>query len=203
MNKSESIAKLADALAKAQGQVRAAVKGNINPHFKSKYADLGAVFDACREALSKNGIAVSQVPSIGGETNTGAVLVTILMHSSGEWLSGEYPLLPVKNDPQGFGSALTYARRYSLSSMVGIAADEDDDNAASAGRKEYVGATPPSGNGQYITEKQCMELETLADEVKANKGAFLEYLKAGSFATIPASQYAMALAALKKKAAAA
>src|SRR5262245_58970417 len=133
MNKSESIAKLADALAKAQGQVKVAVKNKSNPAFKgSHYADLGSIYDACKEALSKNGIAVVQCPYF---REAGPVtLVTMFLHASGEWLSGEYPIIPVKTDPQGIGSAWTYARRYSLASMVGIAADEDDDgNAASAG----------------------------------------------------------------------
>lgn len=187
MNKSESIAALAAALAKAQAETKVAIKGNINPHFKSRYADLGAVIDACREAMSKNGIAWSQVPSVrdGGIV----VLTTIIMHSSGEWLSGEYPIQPTKNDPQGMGSALTYARRYSLSSMLGIAADEDDDGNAGSG----------NGRTQFVSAPETAALMALAEEVGADKPKFCAYFKVPSFAEIPANRYDEARAALEAK----
>jgi hypothetical protein len=123
-----SIAKLTEALAKAQGAIKGAVKDVDNPFFKSKYADLASCWEACREPLSKNGLAVIQTTSLapGG----GVLLRTILSHSSGEWIDSWYPVVPIKNDPQGFGSALTYARRYCLSAMVGIAPEDDDGNAA-------------------------------------------------------------------------
>lgn len=128
MNKSESIAKLAEALSKAQGTIKNALKDSSNPYFKSKYADLASVWDACRSELSANGLAVVQVPA----TKDGQVTVTtLLMHASGEWIEGELALTPVKDDPQGAGSAITYARRYALSGYVGIAPEDDDGNAAS------------------------------------------------------------------------
>lgn len=129
---SEQLNELAAALAKAQGVIRGAAKDTVNPHFKSRYADLAAVWEACREALSANGLAVIQTPQMTGEN---IVLVTKLVHASGQWVEARYPVWPVQNTPQGYGSALTYARRYSLAAMVGVApADEDDDgNAASAG----------------------------------------------------------------------
>jgi len=127
---SESIAKLSEALAKAQGEMGHAHKAADNPFFKSKYADLPAVIDAARPHLSNHGLSVVQVTDI---TPDGITLVTQLSHSSGEWIRGTYPVRPVKQDPQGFGSALTYARRYAYQSMVGIATstDDDDGNAAS------------------------------------------------------------------------
>lgn len=132
--KSETIGALAKALAKAQSAIKPAAKGAENPFFKSSYADLPAIAKACRDELAKNDLAYSQITSYEAET---VVLETILMHSSGEWLSGTYPVKPVKNDPQGMGSAMTYARRYALAAMVGVVADDEDDdgNAASDRQK--------------------------------------------------------------------
>jgi hypothetical protein len=131
MTHSESINELAAALAKAQGAIEGAVKGKENPHFRSKYADLGAVWDACREHLTKNGIAVVQPV---GQTTAGTLCTfTLLVHGSGQWMQDDgIPLLLSKQDMQGLGSALTYSRRYGLMSMVGIAPEDDDGNAASA-----------------------------------------------------------------------
>ena len=120
----------AEALVKVQGTIKTAVKDATNPAFKSKYADLGAVWEAVKPALQANGFAVVQSPNFEGDIMW---LETTLLHVSGERMTGRYPLRPLKQDPQGFGSALTYAKRYSLSSMLGVVADEDDDgNAASA-----------------------------------------------------------------------
>lgn len=132
MNKSESISKLAEALSKAQGAIKNALKDSSNPYFKSKYADLASVWDACRAELSANSLSVVQVPEvIESEAGTKINVHTLLMHSSGEWIDGELKMAPVKDDPQGIGSAITYARRYALSAFVGIAPEDDDGNAAS------------------------------------------------------------------------
>lgn len=127
MVRSESIGKLALALSKAQGEIKAAVKDSDNPFFKSKYADLASVWDACRKALSDNELAVVQT-TVNGE---GCTVETTLIHSSGEYVGGVLYLKPVKDDPQGVGSAITYARRYGLAAIVGIAPEDDDGNAAS------------------------------------------------------------------------
>ena len=126
---SNSIAKLSEALSKAQGQFEHAKKGVENTFFKSKYADLASVIDAARDPLSKNGLAVIQLPKVLSDGKV--LLVTMLTHSSGEWVRSEYPISPVKQDPQNMGSALTYARRYAFSAITGIASDDDDGNAAS------------------------------------------------------------------------
>lgn len=126
---SEAINELSTALAKAQGIMKAATFNRTNPHFKSKYADLASVLDAIREPLASNGLSITQTPQI---RDAGLVLVTTLRHASGQWIDSEYPL-PTTVRPQELGSALTYARRYSLSAITCIAADEDDDgNAAEA-----------------------------------------------------------------------
>jgi len=130
---SQSIAKLADALCKAQGKFKPAAKINENPFFHSKYAGLKEVLDACGDSLRANGITFTQLPQI---VNGQVVLETRIMHTSGEWVSGIYPLNPVKNDPQGLGSCMTYARRYSLSAAVGVCADEDDDGNSASGKNE-------------------------------------------------------------------
>lgn len=128
---SETINELAAALAKAQGEMNHAGKSADNPYFKSKYADLPAVIDASRPALAKNGLSVVQMTDIDELGNM--VLVTQLSHSSGQWVRSWYPVRPVKSDPQGFGSALTYSRRYAYSALAGVAAvgEDDDGNAAS------------------------------------------------------------------------
>lgn len=137
MRTSDQINEIATALAKAQGAIEGAKKDSVNPHFRSKYADLGAVWDACREALSKNGISVIQpivsVHHIEDDRVVQRVTITRLMHSSGQWIEdGGVPLILSKDDMQGLGSALTYSRRYGLMAMVGIAPEDDDGNAATA-----------------------------------------------------------------------
>lgn len=133
MSQSESIVKIAAAFTKAQQDIKIAHKAENNPFFKSKYADLTAVWDAVKDALGKNELAVMQIPTVIGEHQ---FLRTRLIHSSGEWIEGVYIINPVKNDPQGIGSAITYARRYSLCAMLGVIADEDDDGNKASGLNE-------------------------------------------------------------------
>lgn len=128
MNTSESISKMAPALLKAQKAITFAVKDAKNPHFKSTYADLGSVIDACKSALNEAGIAFMQMPS-PSEPGTIA-LTTRLLHESGEWIESTATCPLPKNDPQGYGSANTYLRRYSLAAAVGLYQDDDDGNAA-------------------------------------------------------------------------
>ena len=119
---------IATALAKAQLQMGKALKTSTNPHFKSKYADLASVMDACMEALNSNGIAVIQ--PVETETENGLSVTTVFIHGeSGESLHNHVPLVVSKNDMQGYGSAITYARRYGLMMMAGLAAEDDDGEA--------------------------------------------------------------------------
>lgn len=130
MDTSEQIDAIAAALSKAQAVIEGASKDKTNPAFRSKYADLASVYDACRDALAANGLAVVQVAeSATGETVT---INTRLLHASGQWIGGSLTMRPVKADPQGMGSAITYARRYALASIVGVCPEDDDGNAASA-----------------------------------------------------------------------
>lgn len=122
------MSELAKALAKAQMEMGKAIKESTNPAFRSKYADLGNVMDACLPALNKYGIAVIQ-PFVTDDIN-GKAVKTVLIHEGGETLECAVPLIIGKNDMQGLGSAITYARRYGLMAMAGIAPEDDDGNAA-------------------------------------------------------------------------
>lgn len=125
---SKEIDKIASALAKAQGVMEAAKKGSINPHFKSNYADLSECIDAVREPLSKNGLAVVQLP---GSEDSKVALTFMLTHSSGQYIGGHATLLPDRSGgAHGFGSTLTYLRRYTLAAITGLAQADDDGNAA-------------------------------------------------------------------------
>lgn len=142
MQKSDDISLLAAALAKAMPKVKTALMDSVNPFFKSKYADLGAVLDAVKEALEANNLCAPQFPDHLGQE---PALTTMLIHESGQWMSGTYPLMVTDKEhtPQGYGSALTYARRYGLSAVLGVIADTDDDgNAASKPAKPTVAKAP-------------------------------------------------------------
>lgn len=133
---STEIKEFVAALAKAQGMMKPAVFNRVNPHFKTRYADFTSCMDACRVPLSENGLApIQYCETIDGKLN----LVTMLAHTSGQWMKSEFPLIPSKMDSQGIGSAMTYAKRYSLCGMVGIVADEegDDDGEAAVGRGKH------------------------------------------------------------------
>lgn len=129
MTKSESIKELAIALNKAQSEMSGAKKGAANPFFKSKYADLEEVIRCAKEPLHNNGLSISQFPVTHDDK---AGVTTILMHVSGEWLESTLLLSCAKRDPQGMGSAITYARRYAYQSVLGIPSEDDDGNGAGA-----------------------------------------------------------------------
>lgn len=136
MTHSESIKELATALACAQGEIRNALKTSKNDYHRSHYADLAEVWDSCRAALSKHGLAVVQTTDFLPDFPLLVVVDTTLVHASGEWMAGRLCVLPTKatdktNDSQATGSAITYCRRYALAAMVGVATDDDDGNAAS------------------------------------------------------------------------
>ena len=177
---SGQIKDLAAALAKAQGIMENAIMNRVNPHFKSRYADLASVLDSIRKPLSSNGLSITQSMSRGSGM---MVLRTMLMHVSGQWLATEYPL-PATVRPQEMGSALTYARRYSISALVCNAADEDDDaNAAETSRQTVESngrakrATPVGLSEDELAELMA-EIEELTGEdedVSDNVRRFCEH----------------------------
>ncbi len=167
MEKSESIKELAAALNAAQSTLQVAKKGSENPFFKSKYADLFSVWDAARPALTENGLSVSQIAETDPEGR--AYLETILMHTSGEWIKGRLPLMALKADPQAQGSAITYARRYSLSAIVGLCTEEDDDGEGAMDRKgkpasKKAAAEPPAEGGMCPIHNVPFKLFTKGDQ---------------------------------------
>jgi len=126
MKSSEAIDKLATALCKAQGQIGGAVKDAANPFFKSKYADLGAVVKAIKQAAAENGLSYVQFPAA---TDNRIGITTRLLHTSGQWLEQEFTIPIGKIDPQSAGSVLTYFRRYSLAAVFGVPQVDDDAEA--------------------------------------------------------------------------
>lgn len=129
MNKTESIKSLAEGLILFHSKVQPIPKNGVNPFFKSKYALLGDILKAIKNPLKEADLTIAQFPE--GEHG----LTTILIHTSGEYISSTYKLTPSKNDPQGAGSALTYQRRYALVSILGLDTDEDDDGAVASSNK--------------------------------------------------------------------
>jgi hypothetical protein len=147
--------KIHAAFVKAQKEFGPALKSSTNPHFRSKYADLSACVEAVIDALNNNGIGLMQNCH---ESDTGVIVETMLIHESGETLSsGKLHVPAAKQDPQGYGSALTYARRYSLMAACGIAPEDDDGNAASRKPTQDVS----------VALKSIMSAESL-DQLKAH-----------------------------------
>ena len=146
MRNSEQINELAVALNKAQADFMVAKKDAKNPFFKSKYATLNAVYEAVAEALLKNGLSVIQ-PIVGDAVET------TIIHTSGQFITSSCPIVCAKqNDPQAMGSAITYARRYSLASLLGVMTDEDDDGEKAMGRTDKKPA-PKKDNPAPVTDK--------------------------------------------------
>lgn len=162
MNRSESISELTKAVVKVQQDMKNPKKSKANPFFKSKYVDLATAWDSCRDLLATNGLAVIQtVDTVVTEKAVVSVLETTLSHESGEWISGRLMLNPAKDDPQGLGSAIQYARRYSLMAIIGMAGeDEDDDGESAMGRsqstqtKSYPATTKSNGTAKATIAQQ-------------------------------------------------
>lgn len=156
---SPDIGELAGALAKAQGQITGALKDSANPFFKSKYADLAACWDACRKPLADNGLAVFQSTA---EWEGRLYVVTTLAHSSGQWMRGWIPVKVKDDGPQAMGSGITYARRYALAAMVGLA-QIDDDAESAQGRTNGVSRIDPRDDGEKLTTRQEQYAQEFAD----------------------------------------
>lgn len=192
---SESINELMGALAKAQGEMCNAIKDSANPFFKSKYADLSSVWNACRGPLSKNGLAIVQTIQ---QREGGEVLHTLLGHASGQWISS---IMPIKskseskgsNDIQQLGSALTYLRRYSLSAIVGIAPDDDDDGNTATSYHNKPKAQAALPQPKTITEKQAYDLNDIISRCspafKQRVEDFLKKSKVKELGELPIPSY--------------
>lgn len=164
MQKSEQINELATSLAKAQAEIENASKNSSNPHFKSKYADLAEVINTVRPVFSSHGLSISQFPSFADGL---ASVETVLMHSSGQWMSGTASAGVTKQDAQGVGSAITYLRRYSLAAVAGIA-QEDDDANASVGHRPKTQQQP-----QKAQPVKILPTDGAWDAMSADEQSFL------------------------------
>lgn len=186
---SESIDKIAPAFVLAQAACDGARKVSNNPHFKSKYADLSQVWSACEAALEANSLAVIQ--GLGEAAGGVMHMDTMLLHSSGQWFKSHASIPLPKGDPQGYGSATTYLRRYALAAMLGVIQEDDDGNAATRGAANV--------NADRITGRQHDDLTALASEVGADLAKFCAYLKIARLSDLPADQYSGAVRALEVK----
>lgn len=176
----EQRAELAAALALAQAEIDSAPKTEKNPFFKSTYADLATVRQAIREAFGKHGLSVIQIPHTSDDR---VMVTTILMHKSGQFVEGTLALKPVKGDPQAIGSAITYARRYSLMAFAGVAPDDDDGNDASGKQQEATKNRSPVKPKQEPTHKEVInKLKAKLTQIGVEAGdkdtadAVLQYL---------------------------
>jgi hypothetical protein len=184
MKMSEQINELATALSKAQGEIKNAVKETKNEFFKSKYADLAAVLEEARKALSKHGLSIVQTTD---RREDAIYLITTMLHISGQWVDSELPLILQKQDMQGLGSALTYARRYSLAAICGIAQEDDDGNLASKKPDPHYEDFPPEKTQRAIPTEELpftrkvqpkeSSNQTLADVVGVSKTKGLSELQ--------------------------
>ena len=186
---SDRIDAISAALAKAQGQIANPGKTALNPHFKSQYADLSAGLNAIRAALSANGIAVVQQTRMHGDT---LMLMTVLSHASGQWIGSEWPVVKLPAPPQVIGSALTYARRYTLFAIVGIAGEGDDDDGNAASAKGV--------NASLIDSDQLVQMQDLlADTKTSNLEAFFLATGATGFSDMTVPQWKVGMAKLREK----
>ena len=184
---SPTLGALAAALASAQAVIEGAKEEEVNSYFKSKYADLASVWSACKKPLTANGLSVIQTVENGGET---AYLVTMLLHISGEWIRSFMPIYMTKKDPQSFGSAITYCRRYALAAIVGVC-PADDDGEAAQGRdaaKKEAPAAPKT-----ISKMQIDEIETLLRYREDVREKLLDWASIDFIKDLPIERYTKAL----------
>ncbi len=170
MMQSENIIEITGALIKLQSKLDFASKDSSNPFFKSKYADLATVWATCKDLLTENNLAVVQQMDIVESKN---VLVTTLFHSSGQWFKSIAPLNPVKNDPQAYGSAITYMRRYSLCAMLGIIQDDDDAEKCMDRKKSKYESKKFQDNA--CEQEQFVDPAELHEKREKMKAAFINY----------------------------
>jgi len=187
-------ATLHSAMALAFAKIEAATKSANNPHFRSKYADIGAVIDAIKPALVNHGLFFTQHPQ---PSEGGVTVETVLHHAGGESVSLGSLFVPAnKNDAQAFGSALTYCRRYALVTAFGVPTEDDDGNAAARrGHGEERTVSPR----QPITDEQVVRLQSLIKATSSNTNAFCNLLGVQKLPDITANRFDEALGLLETK----
>jgi hypothetical protein len=205
MEHSDTINQIAAAVIAAQGEMGSAKKTADNPFFKSKYADLAGVVETARPVLTRHGLGVVQSADCDGEL---AVVETLLVHTSGEWFKSRTVLKPTKADPQGMGSAVTYARRYAYMAIIGMAAEDDDGNAASQPVNRQAPAVSRPHNRTNEVQMEAKRKAYFAQAAKmgvdgdAAKDTVKEMFGLEHFADATLEQLRTALGEMKERAAA-
>jgi len=195
MKRSDSIVDLAKALSKAQSQIKNATKDAENPHFKSFYADLASVWAAVSDPLTKNGLSIIQTTDLIPEGPAiQVVLGTTLLHDSGQFITGFYPILPERSGPQAMKSAVTYAKRVTIEAICGVASEEDDGEAAEGRYTEDTPRTPIRNNPNKMAEPPKLQTPVTLPAVKPT----IEN-KAPNAVTEPQSSWVKAVAEQGKK----
>ncbi|MBH9537492.1 ERF family protein [Novosphingopyxis sp. YJ-S2-01] len=195
MERSETIDAFAKAMAGVQATIGGAVKSSTNPHFKSKYADLSAVWEAWQAVGPKAGFSIMQFPGAYDAQERTMAMEQIVMHESGQFIATSLSIPLSKTDAQAYGSATTYARRYALGAAVGICPEDDDGNAASAGQQ----ARQKAQQVPTISDDQVAELDQLVRDSKSDMKKFCSYYRVDSLPELPANAFGHAKAALLKK----
>ncbi len=174
MNKSESVTELSAALAKAQAGIANAAKEGTNPHFNHGYATLKSVWQVCKTPLTDNGLSVVQSPEVEAQT---VKVTTTLLHKSGQWIESSITMPVKKWDCQGIGSAITYARRYALAAMVGVAPEDDDDDGEAA-VNYHQKAQPPANQQRNQQQQQSQPAQQKPQDEKTDYQKVSSFLKA-------------------------
>lgn len=195
-SESEDLAKLFEALAKAQMDMEVAKTDSTNPFFKSSYADLASIVKASRPFLAKNGLSVAQriLPNESGSLN----LYTRLCHSSGQWMESMMPISPPKSDIQTIGSYITYLRRYNYASIVGVVASGEDDDGETAMVSPRQKKSTPSGSRDFISKAQ---LEVLSGELEGYEEileSLLGGFKIAKLADLPSKRYSQCISRIRE-----
>lgn len=176
MKHSESLSELAPALCRAQGNISGAIKDATNPFFKTKYADMESCWAAVKGPLQAEGLSLVQ--TMGFVPGAGPTLITTLLHTSGEWISGEQPVCAKADDPQALGSAITYARRYGLAAITALVQVDDDAESFMNSAPRQQTSEPIKGDGgDYVLRFGKFVGRSLDSVGAAELRGYLEWLK--------------------------
>ena len=199
MNKSETTVTIFKAISAAQGDFKTVEKTSLNTHFKSKFAPLDSIIEMLRPILPKHGLSFIQFTDTD---DTGIIVETVIAHESGEWVSGRLKMPATKQDPQGYGSALTYGRRYGLAAALGIVSDEDvDGNGNGEGEKKQQQQTPPK-KIVFINDEQLGAMRDIINSVPGySESDFCAEARIQSLEQLPAERFKGAFNHVQSKAA--